>query len=634
MSNLLDITLSRILATTPKFTSFDELIPPTSQSLLLHEVFVLNKIIDDVHKYLQQVNAVLSSIVPQEELNWYYEGRDQVASIVDNIDSLERTISRLLNIIDGTTDFKISTSLTLSKFEDTSNVLMDIKKYVIIYKKKVEVAKNYKEIKENIMKSLSHEIDNCLELASKLLATKLSASKLNLDAITAKIFNDLVHCHSLKSIRLPTINGSDELIYNEYLSLEERINPLGISLDILPLKIEEFDAMCGGKLFPRERFDVLTAYDKLSQAWNSLRNIMKVLKRECVDAQWNEIFKNLISETILKCNTLTKSLENANSYVTDDIGSMYKLCSNTISIIGNAFKENLITDIKLVSMFNDNLSTKWQVANDMMTRFTEMQAFHSRLGSPELGTSMGLDLGVDVNTSNVPYSIQKKDKVQDFFNPSNPALKTRRRGLRFSLQSFNDLDTMVEDDDASTLVTHKTPKIGGGGGQERFLVPLFPISHNDFDASTFLNKLATTVPLKPSNIPIIQPDYFKRGLPITKKKYLDYKASRLPSISPNHPVFNSPDRKRESKQSFFFNNNELLLTGKLGSPIRQNHKRILSLSEEASNKRPTSLLRDMKVPNLSHKNSIQAFYNSTSPERPTSSLGSRFDAAHLLQSQW
>ena len=653
-----NILLSGILATTPNFTSFNELIPATTPSLLLHEVFILNKVIDDIHKYLQEVLGVFASIgIAHEELNWYYEGKDQVIDLYQNVESIESTISRLLNIIDGSIeDFKISTSLMLSKFEDASNILMEVKKYVIVYKKKVDIANNYKEIKENIMKSLSYEIDSCLNLASKLLERKSSSTrdlpKLNLDKITSKMkINDLTQSQWVKSIRLPTFNDHDESVYTEYLSLEDRINPLGISLNILPLKIEEFDAMCSGKLFPRERFEVLTAYDKLSEVWHSLQKILKVLKKECVDAKWNEIFKYLITENVLKCNTMIQNLESVqdkDAYITDDIGSMYKSCSNMISIIGKAFRENLITDPNLIPMFSDKLSTRWQLANDMLARFTEkknstppqinkeMQAFQtiSRSVTPELirdHSSLGLDLGVNVNTSNVPYSIQKKDKVQDFFNPSTTALEPRRRGLRFSLQSLNDLETMVEDDDASTLVTPKTPKFGFG--QDRFLITMSSFTHskdNDFDVTLFLSTLATTKPLKPTRIPMIQSNYFERGLPITKKKYLDKTPSRLPSISPNHPVFNSPDRKRES------NNNHVSLIGKLGSPIKSpgvtTHKRILSPFDLVSNKRPTSLLRDIRIPDLAHKNTIQVYYNSTSPERPCSSMGSRFDEAHLIQS--
>lgn len=646
-----NIPLSGILATTPKFTSFNELVPTTTPSLLLHEVFILNKVIDDIHKYLQEVLGVFATInIAHEELNWYHEGKDQVIDLCHNVESIESTISRLLNIIDGSIEgFKISTSLILSKFENASNILMEVKKYVIVYKKKVDIANNYKEIKENIIKSLSHEIDSCLNVASKLLQRTSSSTpdlaKLNLDRITSKMkINDLTQSQ-VKSIRLPTFNDHDESVYTEYLSLEDRINPLGISLNILPLKIEEFDAMCSGKLFPRERFEVLTAYDKLSELWHSLQKIRKVLKKECVDVKWNEIFKYLITENVLKCNTIIQNLETVqdkDAFITDDIGSMYKSCSNMISIIGKAFRENLITDPNLIPMFSDKLSTRWQLANDMLARFTEkknstpqidkeMQAFQtiSRSVTPELirdHSSLGLDLGVNVNTSNVPYSIQKKDKVQDFFNPLTTALEPRRRGLRFSLQSLNDVETMVEDDDASTLVTPKTPKFGFGQ-----MCSFTHSKDNDFDVILFLSKLATTKPLKPTRIPMIQSNYFEKGLAITKKKYVDVKTpSRLPSISPNHPVFNSPDRRRES------NNNDTSLIGTLGSPIKSpgvtTHKRILSPFDLVSNKRPTSLLRDIRIPDLAHKNTIQVYYNSTSPERPCSSMGSRFDEAHLIQS--
>ena len=52
---------------------------------------------------------------------------------------------------------------------------------------------------------------------------------------------------SFKSMRLPTFSDLDEKLYNDYLELESKIDPLRTSLSIVPLRIDDFNTMCAGQ---------------------------------------------------------------------------------------------------------------------------------------------------------------------------------------------------------------------------------------------------------------------------------------------------------------------------------------------------------------------------------------------------
>ena len=43
------------------------------------------------------------------------------------------------------------------------------------------------------------------------------------------------------------------------------------------------------------------------------------------------------------------------------------MCSNSITLIQKAFKENIITDPELVTIFNHDLVPKWEELNNIIT---------------------------------------------------------------------------------------------------------------------------------------------------------------------------------------------------------------------------------------------------------------------------
>lgn len=130
---------------------------------------------------------------------------------------------------------------------------------------------------DSVIKSLSNEIEDCVKCILKLKELKLSSPKkvlpeYNLEVITTKMkVNDLTNGNvSFKTMRLPTFSDLDEKLYNDYLELEAKIDPLRTAIGIVPLRIDEFNTMCSGQLFVKSRENVLDTYEILVQKWNLL----------------------------------------------------------------------------------------------------------------------------------------------------------------------------------------------------------------------------------------------------------------------------------------------------------------------------------------------------------------------------
>lgn len=705
-----NLPLSDIVNSTPRFSFFGELIdiPASNSNLLQHDFYRINKIIDDISGYLGELVVIFkelrnSSINMNDDLDWFYEGRDGIYDLIRNVESLDSIISQLLTIVDGTKNHANVGSL-LVKFEGTSDLLLDVKKYLIVYKKKVDIAINFKELNKNIIQSLIKEMERCIKNFIKLLELKVSSpkrhlAKFNLEVITLKMrINSLTSTNiSMRSLRLPTFNDLDEYLYNEYLSLESRIKPLKVSLDYLPLKIEEFNMSCrsvsNGNLFAGSIAEVDSYYKDLIKKWDYLLNELQKLKRDSLDTKWNEIFTYLINEIILKCDFLIETLLDKNTQdkiITDEIGSIYKLCSNSITLISKAFSESTIDQPALATLFNDNLLPKWHALSDMISNSLKppvasifpcnslsgedanntLKTYHTIKRSPtpeilnkesfhkKLENGLGIDLGIDVASSNIPFSIQKKDRVRNYVNPSSDSGKNLKQSLMNAIDEDsvkqdiklidNNADTF-RDDDEITLVNSKTPKLAFDMDGINHKVSKLKI-HENLETENLWNNLLNTHTCHSSRIPIMVDDYIQLGLRVIKKVLIpNCESSRIPTISPNHPVFNdSPERQNIAislKPPLFLMNRSLSSIHPSPTPTRsliqsddENIFRkpsrkpsiIRNISRQPSGQftRPLSSLSQTTTPKLTCTQTPT--YRSTSPDRPPSSIGSRFEDKHLI----
>lgn len=663
-------SLKSFLTDIPRLGVIQELIqiPQPQPNLLHHDLLKINKLTDEIYGLLlnfQQALEVYINKSDDDGLEWYYDGKSDVIDLIEDTESIDGLISEILTVIDSSESSIDPQDLSglLSKLETTSDLQLDVKKSLILLKRKVDISINYKEINETIIKSLKDEILLCIECFHKILESKLSSPnrllpKFDLAQITAKMkINDLSsHSNtnfSTKSLRLPTFNDFDESLYNDYLMLESRIKPLKVSLEFLPLKINEFNHLCS-KISPQTANNIQITYNELMDNWNYLQLELENLKSESLDKRWNEIFKYLINEITYKCKTLREELRSKNSSndgdldasdAMDIIGPAYKLCSNSITMINKAFTEGTITDSSLVPLFNEKLLPEWDLLNNTLMNASPLPSSSHRLSksvdklssndhsldenglrtlqtvkrrssmfnsgkknspsSDPLGTidenddklerksfssrrsilidlpqksqlntvssrssstpselvspsALGIDLGVSVDqvsSKSTPFSIEQKDKVRDFLanekngNPNseqNQFLEMKRKNLKQSLMRLNGgVDIDDDEDDEATLV-HATPKLSydleSSFSDSR--MSRSTLARNLYSIQELFNYLMKNSRHKPTKLPLIRDDYTSLGLPVIKKCYIDSsRPSRIPSISPNHPVFQSPQRK-------------------------------------------------------------------------------------------
>lgn len=686
------LLLSEILQTAPRFSFFDELmrVPRELTHLLLHDLFKINKIVDDIGFYLQDLNSLFAQIRDSKlelasGLDWFFEGRSHVFELIRNMESIDSIISRLLVVIDSPANAKHAQyNQLLSKFEKTSDMLFDVKKTLFIMKRKIDISINYREINDITLKSLNTEVEECLKIFLKVQQLKLSSPNktlpnFNLQEIISKMkLNSMTMSNfSMRSITLPTFNIQDEQAYAQFSDLENKLSPLKVSIDFLPSRIEEFKSM-NDNLFPSSCEEIDRNYHNLIDKWNFLNDQLNSFRAESIDSKWNEIFDYLMTHVISIVDDLTDDFKNhSNRKITKKIGENYKLCANSITIIKKAVSERILKFQSSIDLFNEGLLPKWNQLNEILSvtqriddisnftanEFSGLRSFQTvrstsspRKQSPvkilsnlslhngHEPTGLGFDLGIGVEDAKVPISIKNVYKIKDFLQEFDIG-KSEKPNL---MNEFNLHE--ISEDEKSLAGLHNA---------------------NEKDSTKEIQQVITglkDINIRPnqkvkrkfkSKIPVINPKYIQLGYPIIKKIYIQSgRPSKIPTIAPNHPVFESPSlspiMKRKTLESpISFRklrsnsnanrsptprselgfNEESIFRRPLGASTRSAKS---NKSSRTSSLNFTSPLNLGNTPNLlypqsSPSNNSPRSFRSTSPDRPSSSIGSRFDDQHLLQ---
>ena len=254
------IKLSHVLSTIPNFSFFDELInlpqpltsnPSESFNLLQRDVFQITKVLEDINLYLNDLLMIFNNVEQASKnvvdvLDWYFEGKSLLQDLLRNIENIDSIISQLLLVVESSNNHESIGNNLLGIFEEISDLVLDVKKSLIMFKKYLDISINYREIIDSVIKSLSNEIEDCIKCILKLKELKLASPKnvlpnFTLQSIISKMkINDLSSgTFSFKSMRLPTFSDLDEKLYNDYLELESKIDPLRTSLSIVPFRLDD-----------------------------------------------------------------------------------------------------------------------------------------------------------------------------------------------------------------------------------------------------------------------------------------------------------------------------------------------------------------------------------------------------------
>lgn len=644
-----------------------------------HDAFKLDKILGDVEAYLSDLIVSLS-LIGSDDTEWYTTGRSSVMKVLDVIKTIDEFFSAVLLV-----PLILSDGVITAKLKRVSLRLLDCKLELLITKKKIDIVANYKEIRSLIIDGLYVEVQQCIDTfaSSKNIGLPLELPKdITLAQITAKMrLGDISQnsTFSVRKVALPVFSEAEQETNARFETIERRLDPIHVAMDFLEQRVQGFNIMCG-TVFPGAIIELNRDYDRLRKLWEHLLTEFVSAKKHTVDSRWHSLFLVLVEGILQKSLAMIAEVQNDHSkgkfVISDELGSTFKTCSNAITLIHKAFMENVIYDKALTQKYNDTLLPRWNELNVLLSndfspkstssphtndlsgykpiRITQGRVSLAEHKREKLATissaGLGIDLGLDVNPSpTIPLSV-KTDRIVDLSIDTD---LLPRNNIQMALMNFMDAQAVEADDDTETLV-HDTSQ-----------------NSLDMGKTTIWNRLRELSNTR-SRIPLMTSNYIRLGYPVIKKMYVEgYAQSKIPSISPLNPVFISPDRRSldgpadetvkgfKNKQPSTSADSPNLSWGLLSPPVfhlarndagsrvsssdgsvsgddifRGNRSRRASLKLKADKLSLAGIITPnlaFEHGHLSDMSPDRLSLRSSSPERPESSMGSRFDDIHLTQ---
>jgi hypothetical protein len=582
---------------------FSELVEVPTAPVLQHDLFKLARAADDMVAYLVGVRRWADSVTlaaaggAPEGVARLLARRDEVTQAVRGTAAVDRLILRLLAVLER--EASVPARL-LAQFETATDLLLDARQQLAAVQRHVAAAVNYSDT-DNVMSQLCAEARDCHRvLAHMALEQRLTGS-------LAAALGD----RGLADVVRKLQQGLALFEQDTWAQLEQRVAPLRVSMQFLEARVAEF-AASGAAAALHTAID--RRHRELATVWQLLTDD---LDARGPSLAWGEVYRFVIGEATAVCRRLARETPD------EAFAADYKLCSSAVTLVNRAFAAHQILSPELIMEYNRGLLAAWNALNEQLGGASEhanpgLRSYRikpSRALSPATH-SPGLDLGVGVAQVAVPLSVQT-ERVRDFLASAATPLK------RINLLALDDDDDDV-DDDATLVATRRAASMRTASEKWRFQL-----------------ERATGA----TRIPVRCADYRWRSYPHIPR--VRCRGSRVPVISPNHPVYAQlrqgqaglarpvlgpplvvsrtlPKVRRRARYGLVRRQSHLpqplpqplpqLLphaSRALGSPVRQ----------------PSAPSRIPETPPLTFQS---AGWRLTSPDRPPSSIGLRFDDEHLL----
>ena len=554
----------------------------------------LDEISDTTSKISEKLGCLLSFFYTSEDtirkknlgLEWYTCGRNNIKTLFECVESIDWILKSFITILDREVeDLDGDMVEILDKVEFVCDQLLNLKEVLFNYKKKMDLSISCNELGHIIMKTIIDEIEDCDNVANEIFQLTSQQEKqfyenLSLAEIANKLrVSSFVSSVPTKTVRLPIFNESDKHLYDSYYLLETRVTALEASLSYLPYKLEDFFLVCslsiGEELYQKSVDEVKAQHTQTTQRWKLFHRKWHKLRSECYVTKWNEILNCLVTKLIQECERLMHYFDTGivvKDVLIHEVGPSFKACSNNLKLISRALTEGIVTDSMIFKLFDEDLSPKWQNINHLFSSALEPKekpaqslerqnnfekeknfkvkdchhlagSYLTELFSKKPDSTGGIDLRLDVESTKLPLSVKKNDRVIDIVGKE--AVSDNKKSLQRNLENAAKLDEdefkwHADDDDESTLVVSKGYNYRPDNDDLLCSMGSLKISDpvEDFGYLNYL--LEKSEPIVQCRLPIICENYIRKGFPMIKKNLSpDSIPCRIPSISPLHPIFYS-----------------------------------------------------------------------------------------------
>lgn len=416
------LLLLDILKTCPSFLFFDELISIKSieqaQTLLHYDLVKINNSVLDILSYLNELVLLLQNLDTivnndsqinryYDNVEWIYEGKTELSKIFKNVEGIDSIISQLLHIIeskldetaddseffDGSEKKKEEYLHLLGNFDDISELSLQVKKYLIVYKRRLEIANQYHVLYHQVLDTLNDEIETCLKDSFNAHELKFSLQKPPSAYPLMKTLDRIEKiAHGRTDDIYPIFEDSEKELYTRLNDLKAQVAPMHASIEYVQPQITAYIEQEEIKEFYPTLITTLSEkFQAIEEKFVFLGGDLDDLRYELVEKKWAEFFFYLFNHTQARLNETLSDLATLGIMVDDQPMDPYaiipleleegiKLVHRAVQVTQSALEAGLVASSEFESRFRDSLKAKWARLESQIPK----NLYKTWFGAPEI----------------------------------------------------------------------------------------------------------------------------------------------------------------------------------------------------------------------------------------------------------
>lgn len=250
-----------------------------------------------LNKTVQNIDELGKTI--DYDINWIFQGREELVGIFQSIDLLEYNVNILLSKFDNNINTKYEN--ILDEFNTICNYILEIKKIIFSFKKRLGIANHHNEIEKQVLTSVNNEISYCtgkldeLNEKKEILNIEKEFNTWSLEQFKKKIEeNNRNPDNSSGYHGLIITSVLDAQIFDSYTSLHDTIVPISQSLKLIPKALDDFYQT--SKLYYKDLvLENIEKYENLTILYNKYRHDLKKFKAEYITKRINMICQRIFT---------------------------------------------------------------------------------------------------------------------------------------------------------------------------------------------------------------------------------------------------------------------------------------------------------------------------------------------------
>lgn len=265
---------------------------------------------DQIGRWIDTAKKVLRGLDAEDDVEWAAQGRESLNGVdaaVGKFSGLVHVYVELIEELRQRPDIN-SVKPTLSEILKVMDVVLDgwneVKGILKGVKDQVETAMEWTELWTMILQDIQAELDACQtivfeeeEKRHRSLMEDGGAGGVDLDTLQTIM-------EETPGTALPKVTKLED---SSLLGLIARMQPLRVSLDFLPMRLQSFQARAE-EIFPSACEDLNSRQSTLEKKWKKLNSDVEGLKKELGEDKWIALFRNAGKQTASMIESVERSL--------------------------------------------------------------------------------------------------------------------------------------------------------------------------------------------------------------------------------------------------------------------------------------------------------------------------------------